>query len=99
MQVWVEGREDLRYPEACYQRSGGVASAHPLASQIGTDILEAGGNAIDAAIAVHFALAVCYPGAGNIGGGGFLLYREENGNVACLDFREKLLQVQQKICT
>ncbi|MBK7524935.1 MAG: gamma-glutamyltransferase [Saprospiraceae bacterium] len=67
----------------------GVASAHPLASQIGTDILEAGGNAIDAAIAVHFALAVCYPGAGNIGGGGFLLYREENGNVACLDFREK----------
>jgi gamma-glutamyltranspeptidase/glutathione hydrolase len=68
--------------------SAGVVSAHPLASKIGVDILKKGGNAIDAAIAVHFALSVCYPGAGNIGGGGFLLYRDKKANVFCLDFRE-----------
>ena len=44
---------------------------------------------MDAAIAVQFALAVCYPAAGNIGGGGFMVYRDRNGNVKCLDFREK----------
>ncbi len=66
-----------------------VVSAHPLASEVGLDILRKGGNAIDAAIAVQFALAVVYPVAGNIGGGGFMIYRPANGPVRTLDFREK----------
>ncbi|MFZ1705119.1 MAG: gamma-glutamyltransferase [Saprospiraceae bacterium] len=67
----------------------GLATAHHLATQIGIDILQQGGNAIDAAIAVQFALAVCYPNAGNIGGGGFMVYRDKSGKVYTLDFREK----------
>ena len=66
-----------------------VASAHPLATSVGLDIIRQGGNAIDAAIAVQFALAVCYPGAGNIGGGGFLVYRSKDGEISTLDYREK----------
>lgn len=66
-----------------------VVTAHPLASQVGIDMLKMGGNAVDAAIAVQFALAVCYPGAGNIGGGGFMVYRGSNGEVNTLDYREK----------
>ncbi|HEY0652238.1 MAG TPA: gamma-glutamyltransferase, partial [Chryseosolibacter sp.] len=66
-----------------------VVSAHPLASKVGIDILKQGGNAIDAAIATQFALAVVFPGAGNIGGGGFLVYRDKNGNLSTLDYREK----------
>lgn len=66
-----------------------VVSAHPLASNIGTEILQRGGNAVDAAVAVHFTLAVVFPGAGNIGGGGFLLLREKDGKYTSLDFREK----------
>jgi gamma-glutamyltranspeptidase / glutathione hydrolase len=66
-----------------------VVTAHPLASAIGIKILREGGNAVDAAIAVQFALAVCYPGAGNIGGGGFMLYRDYQGEVYALDYREK----------
>lgn len=66
-----------------------VVTAHPLASQVGVDILQGGGNAVDAAIAVKFALAVVYPNAGNLGGGGFLVYRDKDGNSATLDFREK----------
>ncbi|MFD2552913.1 gamma-glutamyltransferase [Sphingobacterium tabacisoli] len=69
--------------------NGAVVTAHPLASAIGLEILQKGGNAIDAAIAVQFALAVVYPNAGNIGGGGFMVYRDKNGEVSALDFREK----------
>lgn len=69
--------------------TAGVSTAHPLATKVGIEILKQGGNAADAAIAVQFALAVCYPGAGNIGGGGFFLHRDKNGKVVSLDFREK----------
>ena len=69
--------------------NGMVSSAHPIASKIGLDILKSGGNAFDAAVAVHFALSVVYPNAGNIGGGGFLVYRLIDGEIGTLDFREK----------
>ena len=70
-------------------KQGMVVSTHPAASQIGLAILKKGGNAIDAAVGVNFALAVCHPSAGNIGGGGFLVYRDKSGNVKALDYREK----------
>lgn len=66
-----------------------VVSAHPLASQVGVSILKKGGNAIDAAISVQFALAVVFPAAGNIGGGGYMVIRKKDGSVAALDYREK----------
>ena len=65
-----------------------VVSAHPEATKIGIDVLKNGGNAIDAAVAVEFALAVCYHSAGNIGGGGFMVYRSADGKYDALDFRE-----------
>ena len=74
--------------ETIYKK-GMVSSAHPVASKVGLDILKNGGNAFDAAIGVHFALSVVYPNAGNIGGGGFAVYRLNNGEVGSLDFREK----------
>ena len=66
-----------------------VVSAKKEASTIGVDILKKGGNAVDAMVATHFALAVVYPVAGNIGGGGFMVYRDKNGEKKALDFREK----------
>lgn len=66
-----------------------VVSAHPLASEVGLAMLQKGGNAFDAAIATQLALAVVYPAAGNIGGGGFMLARRQNGAVIALDYREK----------
>jgi gamma-glutamyltranspeptidase/glutathione hydrolase len=65
-----------------------VAAGHPLAARVGVDILRRGGNAVDAAVAVAFAMAVVLPEAGNIGGGGFMLVRERSGRVSALDFRE-----------
>lgn len=66
-----------------------VVSGHGLASDVGAAVLEQGGNAIDAAVAVGFALAAVLPAAGNIGGGGFLVYRPNDGEVRALDYREK----------
>lgn len=66
----------------------GVACAHPEAARIGAEILADGGNAVDASIAVQWALAVCYPNAGNIGGGGFMTARMSDGALYSLDFRE-----------
>jgi gamma-glutamyltranspeptidase/glutathione hydrolase len=66
-----------------------VVTTDELASQVGVDVMAAGGNAVDAAIAVQFALAVVNPEAGNIGGGGFMVVRMADGTAAALDFREK----------
>src|ERR1700675_194425 len=66
-----------------------VASVHELASNAGIEMLHAGGNAVDAAVATGFALAVVHPQAGNLGGGGFLLLRNSNGETHFIDFREK----------
>ena len=88
----------LRFPEGwpfpadqppVAARRGMVVSADSLASAAGLEVLRAGGNAVDAAIAVHFALAVVHPQAGNIGGGGFMVLRTASGRAASLDFREK----------
>jgi gamma-glutamyltranspeptidase/glutathione hydrolase len=77
------------YQKQSFSKKGMVVSAHYLATEIGLDVLKKGGTAIDAAVAVHFALAVVYPRAGNLGGGGFLVYRDSSGYSKTLDFREK----------
>ena len=77
------GRTPLRV------KNGIVTSASRLASQAGVDAMQAGGNAVDAAIATAFALAVTWPSAGNIGGGGFMVYHGEDGDATTFDFREK----------
>ncbi len=69
--------------------NGAVVSAHPLASKVGVEILKMGGNAVDAAIATQLALAVVYPTAGNLGGGGFFVARLSNGELVSIDYREK----------
>ena len=66
-----------------------VVSAREEASRIGSEIMQQGGNAFDAMVATEMALAVCYPNAGNLGGGGFMVYRTHQGEVGALDFREK----------
>lgn len=77
------GRDPVR------ARNAMVVTQEPNATDIGVKVLRSGGNAIDAAVAVTFALAVTYPSAGNIGGGGFLLYRSREGQSTFIDFRER----------
>lgn len=68
--------------------NGAVTSAHSLASMVGAAMMQEGGNAFDAAIATQLSLAVVFPGAGNIGGGGFMLARKVNGELIGIDYRE-----------
>lgn len=93
IQWGCQGQEYIPFPYAVEKEvvadSAAVVTAHPIATRVGLDILRKGGNAVDAAVAVQFALAVVYPHAGNIGGGGFLIYRDKNGKTAALDYREK----------
>lgn len=76
-------------PEPVKAEHGMVVTAQHLASDIGVEVLKKGGNAIDAAVAVGYALAVVYPTAGNIGGGGFMTIRFKDGKTTFLDFRER----------
>lgn len=77
------------HAETLVTRQAMVASRSAIASQVGSDILEAGGNAVDAAVATAFALAVTYPSAGNLGGGGFMLIALADGRVLAQDHRER----------
>ncbi len=78
----------LVFPQT-FAENGMVVSDHVIASQVGVDILKKGGNAIDAAVATAFALEVTHPEAGNIGGGGFIVFMNADGDVTTFDFREK----------
>jgi len=86
----VSNKDKVPYPiqRVSEAKNAMVVSAHPLASDIGVYIMKQGGNAVDAAIAVQFALAVVYPRAGNIGGGGFMVIRVQDGKAFALDYRE-----------
>lgn len=68
---------------------GMVVTPHPLSSAVGLAVLEQGGNAADATVAIHFAMAVVYPRAGNLGGGGFMVFRHADGGTDALDYRER----------
>ncbi|WPU98219.1 gamma-glutamyltransferase [Mucilaginibacter sp. cycad4] len=87
--LWGCAPKQLGLNNSGQYRNGMVVCAYPDAAQVGLDILKKGGNAVDAAVAVQFALAVTLPEAGNIGGGGFMVYRACDGKTSTLDFREK----------
>ncbi|MFN2379081.1 MAG: gamma-glutamyltransferase [Bacteroidales bacterium] len=84
-----EAEKEIITGKSILVQSAIVVSAHPQASLAGAGILKKGGNAVDAAIATEFALSVCYPAAGNIGGGGLMVVRLNDGQAAGLDYREK----------
>ena len=90
--VFCVASVDLSYAEGLrpvHAKKAIVVSVHQDASRVGADIMRQGGNAVDAAVATGFALAVVHPAAGNIGGGGFMLLRKADGEIHFLDFREK----------
>src|SRR5512135_2687710 len=90
--LWAAGMRPAHAPHAM------VASQHELASEAGVEMMRAGGNAVDAAVATGFALAVVHPQAGNLGGGGFLLLRMASGETHFVDFREKAPPPPPKTC-
>src|SRR5699024_12397572 len=96
--LWIQCGTDN--PKEVYEaevfEQAAVVTAHPIASKIGAEILEKAGNAVDAAVAVKFALAVVYPNAGNLGGGGFLVYRTHQGEKNTRGFREKTPQREDR---
>jgi gamma-glutamyltranspeptidase/glutathione hydrolase len=89
VQIQTETETPKVEKKAVIADSAMVVSARAEASKIGTEILKSGGNAFDAMIATEMALAVAYPYAGNLGGGGFMIYRTEFGEIGSLDYREK----------
>ena len=84
-----KSQQTQSYPTGLLAQKAMVVSAREEASQIGRDIMQKGGNAFDAMIATEMALAVAYPYAGNLGGGGFMVYRTADGKTGALDYREK----------
>jgi len=87
--VFINCKTQPAKPTGLIAEKAMVVSAREEASKIGTDIMQKGGNAFDAMVATQLALAVAYPVAGNIGGGGFMVYRKSNGDFGSLDYREK----------
>ncbi|WP_019998072.1 gamma-glutamyltransferase [Aureimonas ureilytica] len=88
--VWsVASGAEAASPAPVAGKNGMVVTAQRLASEVGVDVLRSGGNAVDAAVAVGYALAVTYPTAGNLGGGGFMTLRLKDGTTRFLDFRER----------
>ncbi|MCF7559984.1 gamma-glutamyltransferase [Sabulilitoribacter multivorans] len=85
----TDNKESTEQSIGLITKNAMVVSARVEASQIGSDILKKGGNAFDAMAATELALAVAYPYAGNIGGGGFMVYRKANGDIGAIDYREK----------
>ena len=85
-------------PDPVRSKTGMVVSASTLASKVGVHILKKGGNAVDAAVAVGFALAVTYPSAGNIGGGGFMVIHLKDARNITIDFRKKPHRIPHLIC-
>src|SRR5271157_3107824 len=87
--LFIPSTSSLAAKRPVRARHGMVVSADAYASNVGVQVLKKGGNAVDAAVAVGFALAVTFPGAGNIGGGGFMVIRMADGRTTTIDYREK----------
>jgi gamma-glutamyltranspeptidase / glutathione hydrolase len=86
--IAARGDEQIGHAQSVVAKNGMVVAQEATAARIGADILRQGGNAVDAAVATGFALAVTYPRAGNLGGGGFMLIHQASGNDAAIDYRE-----------
>src|SRR5215510_8078328 len=87
--AWMPSSQNAASREPVRARQGMVASTTEIASRVGVEIMQHGGNAVDAAVAVALALAVTWPSAGNIGGGGFMMIRRANGDTEIIDYRER----------